>query len=69
MRATVPGLSDLGQRIVEEVIAVATATGSDIRVEGAELAERARANRFGGRPSMLQDVEAGRPMEVEGLLG
>ena len=68
-RATVPGLSDLGQRIVEEVIAVAMATGTDIRVEGGELAESARRNRPGGRPSMLQDVEAGRPMEVESLLG
>ena len=66
-----PDLVELGIRIVAEVVAVAAADGCDLQAEVDLNALRATpAARWGtGRPSMLQDVLAGRPMEVESILG
>lgn len=66
-----PDLVELGVRIVGEVLEVAAADGCDLRPEVDLAALRATpATRWGtGRPSMLQDVLAGRPMEVDSILG
>jgi 2-dehydropantoate 2-reductase len=66
--ATVAGARDLVRVLMEEVEAVARAVGEEMaipierRLEGGfKVAEH--------RTSMLQDVEAGRPLEVDALLG
>lgn len=66
-----PDLVELGVRIVGEVLEVAAVDGCDLRTEVDLAALRAApATRWGtGRPSMLQDVLAGRPMEVDSILG
>ena len=60
-----PTLREAAIRVGEEVVAIAAAYGFDL---GGSVA--ARAGRSAGlrhRPSILQDLEAGRPMEVEAL--
>lgn len=71
-----PGLLGLFEALVDEVAAVATAHGVDL---SARVALAKAAPRLGGavdgsaappvRPSMLQDIELGRAMEVEPILG
>jgi 2-dehydropantoate 2-reductase len=63
-----PDLS--GQRVsgMEEVLADAAALGWDLRGQMA-LPAIARRGTWGQRPSMLQDVLQGRPIEVEALFG
>lgn len=71
-----PGLLSLFEALVDEVAAVATAHGVDL---SARVAMAKAAPRLGGavdgsaappvRPSMLQDIELGRAMEVEPILG
>jgi 2-dehydropantoate 2-reductase len=65
-----PGITELGQTMVLEVMAVAAAMGWDIsdKIDPA-TAVPARPGRPGGYPSMLQDAAAGRPMEVEAIVG
>lgn len=65
-----PGLTELGAAMVAELLEVARAMGWDFtgQIDPAQ-AVPARPGRPGGRPSMLQDVEAGRPMEVEAIVG
>ena len=64
-----PGIRDLSRALIDEVIAVSHASGfpvdADLDVEA--LLDPARVP--DARPSMLQDVLAGRPMEVDALLG
>lgn len=66
-----PELAGLAVSIVEEVLAVARAQGWDLAdaVDRDEYRHPPKANRGAGRPSMLQDVLAGRPTEVESILG
>jgi 2-dehydropantoate 2-reductase len=65
----IPGLQDIYAGLMRETLEVAAKLGWDLRVEidVEKVARRSDASRF--RSSMLQDVDAGRPMEVEALLG
>lgn len=69
--ATVPELQGFARGIARETLEVAAALGWDLRAESnAEPAGGRRpANRPRFRTSMLQDVLAGRPLEVEALVG
>lgn len=71
-----PGLLGLFEALVDEVTAVALAHGVDL---SARVAQAKASPRLGGavdgqpapavRPSMLQDIESGRAMEVDPILG
>lgn len=71
-----PELARMAHALMDEVVRIAAAQGSDI---SAELAATHASFAHGGgregtplagvRPSMLQDALAGRPMEVEAILG
>lgn len=65
-----PGLADLLAAMTREVVAVANARGVPLE-QGAALAHAAEtyAAARGHLPSMLQDVLAGRPTEVEAIVG
>jgi 2-dehydropantoate 2-reductase len=63
--------------VIDEIVAIAAAQGWDI---ASQAAAARKAPSLGGvldgrpsvralKPSMLQDALAGRPMEVEGILG
>lgn len=66
----VPGLGDLGVTLIRELLEVAKALGWDLTATVDPAASLpARPGRPGGKPSMLQDAEAGRPMEVEAIVG
>ena len=54
--------------MIREVLAIAAALGWDLRAE-IDVDSVARRNKPGQRPSMLQDVLQGRPLEVEAHLG
>jgi 2-dehydropantoate 2-reductase len=71
-----PDLSALFNALIDEIVATAAVHGWDIRchVAAAREAPRRGGALSGGpardvRPSMLQDVLAGRQMEVESILG
>ena len=57
-----PGMVELRTRVVDELIAVATAWGSPLEGKRAELLEPSR--NVTHKTSMLQDFEAGRPLEI-----
>ncbi|MCA9772599.1 MAG: 2-dehydropantoate 2-reductase [Myxococcales bacterium] len=64
-----PGLREIAHALFSETQAVAAA-------EGVKISEDIRARYLGGlpdldayRPSMLQDAQAGKPMEVDAILG
>lgn len=61
-----PVLRAIHTRLVEEGLATAAAHGYDL--SGEVSAERIRAGLPDHRPSILQDYEAGRPMEVAEIL-
>ncbi|HZM46254.1 MAG TPA: 2-dehydropantoate 2-reductase [Burkholderiales bacterium] len=65
----VPGLQDVFAGLMRETLEVAAALGWDLRpeIEVDKVARRSEPSRF--RSSMLQDVQAGRPLETEALLG
>ena len=65
-----PGIPDLAQKLIDETLAVAAAGGWSLRAEidSAALAHRTPSGR-GNVPSMLQDVRAGRAIEVDAILG
>lgn len=66
----VPGIGELGVAMIREMLEVAKALGWDLTEEVDPVAAvPARPGRAGGKPSMLQDAEAGRPMEVEAIVG
>lgn len=74
--ASEPGLMALAGRLLDEVTALAQANGCDIAAQATATRESLRhgggsasAPFKGMKPSMLQDVLAGRPMEVEAILG
>lgn len=70
------GVLELVYAVIDEIVAIATAQGFDVReyVTAAREAP-ARGGAVGGqkvgnlKPSMLQDVLAGRDMEIEAILG
>jgi 2-dehydropantoate 2-reductase len=67
MRATLtdPAIFEAGVRISDEGTALARALGHDLKVPG-----EVRMRRFGEtahKPSILQDLELGRPMEIDAL--
>ena len=64
-----PGLNDLGFALIEEVMKVAASTGYDLNGLVDPQRARMRSGPVTGKPSMLQDVEAHRPMEVEAIMG
>lgn len=66
---SVSGLQDVFAGLMRETLAVAAALGWDLRAEidVEKVARRAEPSLF--RSSMLQDVQAGRPLETEALLG
>ena len=66
----VPGLGDLAQSLIEETLAIAAALGWDLHrdVDARAIAQPA-GGRSSAKPSMLQDVEAGRALEVDAILG
>jgi 2-dehydropantoate 2-reductase len=63
-----PGVSSLIRSIMQEVEAVSRQLGMELPVS---IEQRmAGAEKVGGhKTSMLQDFEAGRPMELEALVG
>jgi len=65
-----PELAGFGMRAMREAIAVAEALGARVDID---LAQREEAYRSGPlapfRTSTLQDVDLGRPLEVEALVG
>jgi 2-dehydropantoate 2-reductase len=66
----VAGLDLVAIKLIEETLLVAAAEGHDLRGEiTPESIARPTRGRFSGKPSMLQDVEAGRMLEAEALMG
>jgi 2-dehydropantoate 2-reductase len=61
-----PALSAIYARIVEEGLAIAAAHGHDLR--GEVTARQLQAGLSAHKPSLLQDFEAGRPMEIGEIL-
>jgi 2-dehydropantoate 2-reductase len=60
-----PGRVALARTLLEEVVAIAAAHGWDLGTDAVDRTLRHfQPNGKGARPSMLQDVEAGRPLEV-----
>ena len=64
-----PALVDYAVRLMRETLDVAAALGWDLRGEVDVVAIATRGTRGGTRPSMLQDVLLGRPIEAEAILG
>jgi 2-dehydropantoate 2-reductase len=64
-----PGIAEVGHGLVVETIEVARAMGWDLADTVDPVAIVSPSGRVGGKSSMLQDVEAGRPMEVEAIVG
>ncbi len=74
--AAVPGMMDLYSSLVEEIASIASAQGHEL---GAEVDAAKRVPLLGAamdgtqgariKPSMLQDIEAGRGIEVEAIVG
>ena len=65
----VEGLAELGMALIEETLAVAAAMGIDLRSEVDPVAVVKPGGGRNAKPSMLQDVEAGRSVEVDSILG
>ncbi|MBL8674733.1 MAG: 2-dehydropantoate 2-reductase [Rhodospirillales bacterium] len=62
-----PGLRDLARRALAEVLSVATSAGMAFDLDPAAMFAPER--RFGPhRPSILQDFQRGRPLEIDALL-
>lgn len=68
-KARVEGLPDLAMGLIEETLAVAAALGWDLRGEVDPVAIVKPQGGRQARPSMLQDVEAGRALEVDSIVG
>src|SRR3954469_1854258 len=62
-----PGVKDYMVNIMREVLAIGRAVGVDANIDPEARIDMARAlGKF--KPSMLQDLEAGKPLEIDGLL-
>jgi 2-dehydropantoate 2-reductase len=64
---TEPALIQCSGAVLAEAIAVASAIGITLEMDIAAIA--ATNKRLAHRPSILQDLTAGRPMEIEALYG
>lgn len=63
-----PGVAEVARRVMTEVRAVGSALGARIDADVDGLIEGAKG--MGAvKSSMLQDLERGRPLEVDGILG
>jgi 2-dehydropantoate 2-reductase len=76
--ASDPALMELLSQVIDEVVAIARAQGFDLPDDDVRAAREApikgggldgHGQRRGIKPSMLQDVLAGRAMEVESIVG
>ncbi len=67
--AHVEGLAEVGRALIREALEVGAAQGIDLRDETDPAALVKPGERATGPSSTLQDVLAGRPLEVEPLLG
>lgn len=61
-----PAIRAAALRLLEEAIAVARALGVEVKLDPATRIEQ--LSKFRHKPSILQDLELGRPMEVEAQL-
>lgn len=61
-----PVIRTAAQRILEEALAIANALGVTVELDPATRIEQ--LSKFRHKPSILQDLELGRPMEVEAQL-
>jgi len=59
-----PDVRKLSEKIIEEVVAVASAWGTDIDAGGAPVP----TGTFGHKSSILQDFEAGRSVEIDSII-
>jgi 2-dehydropantoate 2-reductase len=64
---TEPALIDCSGAMLTEAVALATAMGITLNMDIAAIAETNK--RLAHRPSILQDLTSGRPMEIEALYG
>jgi 2-dehydropantoate 2-reductase len=64
---TEPALIDCSGAVLAEAVAIAAAMGITLTLDVAAIAETNK--RLAHRPSILQDLTAGRPMEIEALYG
>ncbi|WP_048861834.1 ketopantoate reductase family protein [Acidisphaera rubrifaciens] len=64
--AAVPGVRAAMLRVLQEGEAIARALGRDIRVDAEAIVTG--AGKLAHKPSILQDYELGRPMEIDALL-
>ena len=64
---TAPGMTDKIRTMLNEAIAIAAAAGFTLAPDIGKVIEKFSASRH--RPSILQDLEARRPMEIEALYG
>ena len=62
-----PAGAALARRLLEEGAAVARAVGVDVRVDAEAELRRVQGN-FRQQPSMVQDVRAGRPLELDAIV-
>ncbi len=68
--ANVPDLDRVGEMAILETLAVAAAEGFDLRGEvDAHAVAAPSGTRNGARSSMLQDVDGGRALECDAILG
>ena len=65
---THPGLSGVNERILREARAIAAAHGVDTAGAPRRPSGKPHAGQIAHKPSILQDYERGRPMEVEAQL-
>ena len=64
---TEPALINCSGAVLAEAVAIAAAMGITLDMDVAAIAETNK--RLAHRPSILQDLTAGRPMEIEALYG
>jgi 2-dehydropantoate 2-reductase len=64
---TEPALIDCSHQLLTEAIGVAAAMGITLNLDVPAIARTNKA--LAHRPSILQDLTAGRPMEIEALYG
>ena len=62
-----PGMTDKVRTMLKEAIAIAAAAGVTLKPDIEKVIEKLSASRH--RPSILQDLEAGCPVEIEVLYG
>lgn len=62
---TVDGFASAATRMMEEAAAIARADGIELGIN--TEASIGKMSKSGHKPSILQDLEAGRPMEIDGL--